>query len=72
MNMKKDAKKLLNGECVISNYVKSAKQIKETYDYIIELPVDMTAKKWLNIQKVSDGLIYGKQESMRDSIKKRR
>ena len=27
--MKEDAKKLLNGECVISNYVKSAKQIKE-------------------------------------------
>ena len=63
-SMKKDAKKLLNGEVVISNYVKTAKQIKETYNYVIELPINMTAKEWLNIQEVSDGLVYGEEETI--------
>ena len=69
-SMKEDAKKLLNGECVISNYVKSAKQIKSTYSYIRELPRNMTAKEWIQIQKVSDGLVYGEEETIQDKENK--
>ena len=69
-SMKEDAKKLLNGECVISNYVKSAKQIKNTYSYIRELPRNMTAKEWIQIQKVSDGLVYGEEETIQDKENK--
>jgi len=50
MNIKKDAKRLLNGEIVISDTVKNAERIKETYscigkvDYIRELPINFPAK----------------------------
>ena len=65
MSIKKDAINLLNGECVISNYIKSAKQIESTYSYIRELPRNMTAKEWIKIQKVSDSLIYGEEERIK-------
>jgi len=46
MNLKKDAKRLLNGKGVISNYVKTAKQIEGTFGYIIQLPrIENTDKK---------------------------
>lgn len=34
INMKKNIKRLLNEEIIISNTIKSAKQIKATYDNI--------------------------------------
>jgi len=53
----KDAYRLLNDEVIISNKVKSAKQIRETFNYI---------RKWKQIQKVSNGLKFGKEESIGD------
>ena len=64
MNNKKTAKRLFNGECVISNYVKSAKQIEGTYNYIKELPRNMTVKDWIQMHKISDNLIIGEEESL--------
>ena len=67
MKVKKDAIRLLNGECVVSNYVKTDKQIESTYSYIRELPRNMTAKEWMKIQEVSNGLTYGEQEEVGDN-----
>ena len=62
--LEEDAIRLLNGEIVISDYVKTQKQIKGTFDYIRELPRNMTVKDWVQIQKVSDSLVIGEQESI--------
>jgi len=66
--MKKEVKKLLNGEVIISNVVKSAGKIKKTYigivDYIRELPRDLSVKDWIQMQKINDSLIHGEQESL--------
>ena len=61
--MKKNAKKLLNGEIIISDVVKSARQIEGTVDYIRALPKGMTVKQWKQMHKISDSLIIGKQEN---------
>ena len=60
--LEEDAIRLLNGEIVISDYVKSAKQIKATVDYIRELPAGMTVKDWKQMHKISDSLVIGEQE----------
>ena len=60
--LEEDAIRLLNGEIVISDYVKTQKQIKATIDYIRELPVGMTVKDWKQMHKISDSLIIGEQE----------
>ena len=64
MSIEEDAIRLLNGEGVISNYVKSAKQIEGTYNYIKELPRNMTVKDWIQMHKISDNLIIGEEESL--------
>jgi len=63
MSIKNDANKLLNGKAIISNVVKTAKQIESTFSYIRELPRNMTVKEWIQIQKVRDNLIIGEEET---------
>ena len=47
---------------MISDYVKTTDQIEGVCEHIRELPRDMTIKEWIQIQKVSDGLVIGEQE----------
>ena len=54
--------RLLNGKVIISNIVKSVKQIEGVVDYIKELPAGMTVKDWKQMHKISDNLIIGEQE----------